>query len=362
LSKPRFHTEPLVTERNNAQTATHTGGHESSDMVPLLEAVFLGLHFRDWLTENEQARLSRLAPPAAYIVMTLGDRVLFPPESPPQVLESSSSAALLGSDAIFTHRCCIHNHDLAPGVVHTARIGAIGTRDLMLSICQPDHDGERERQVQRFGKFVTTVRTALKVASEAATVLRSRLPDENQYLLVNRASGRVVTSSESICRELGSDSERLADVEYSQLAARLHDLVRTRATRMENLAVGDMHLAVVTFLPERRRKSTTGDPTDMAHLVDAMRNKVGAIAAVTGHLEDLYDSSKTDNRNEMAAIISSHADELTRLIDCLESATAEGTESPEPRLSTEIASGNRFLRATSSEEGQRREDKPCPKS
>jgi hypothetical protein len=315
-------------------------------MVPLLEAVFLGLHYRDWLTENEQARLLQLAPAAAYVVMTLGDRVLFPQELPPQVLESSSPGALHGSDAIFTHRCCIHNHDLAPGVVHTARIGAIGMRDLMLSVCQPDHDAERQRQVERFGRLITTVRTALKAASEAATTLGSRLPAENPHLLVNRASGRIVTASESICRELGSDSEKLVDVEYSQITVRLRDLISTRATRMENIAVGDMHLVVVTFLPERRRKSESSDPIDMARLVDAMRNKVASIAAASGQ----------------AAIILSHTNELTGLINSLESQIDVGGRSSEPRLSAEIVYENRFQRASSIEKYQRREDIPCPKS
>ena len=358
----RFQTEPHVVEHDPTQRATHTGGYESSDMVPLLEAVFLGLHFRDWLTDNEQARLLRLAPPAAYIVMTLGDRILFPRELPPQVLESSSPAALHGSDAIFTHRCCIHDHDLTPGVVHTARIGAIGIRDLILSVCQQDHDGERQRQVEGFGRFITAVRTALKAASDAAIALRSRLPAENPHLLVNRASGRIVTASESICRELGSDSERLADVEYSQLAARLRDLIHTRATRMENIAVGDMHLAVVTFLPERRRKSDSGDQVDTARLVDVMRNKVAAIVDASSHLEDLDDPGHTYDCNELATIISSHAEELTRLIDNLASKTAVGNKSSEPRLSAEIAHGNGFQRVTSGEKCQRREDKPCPKS
>lgn len=357
----RFQTEPPVMGHDPAQRATHTGGYESSDMVPLLEAVFLGLHFRDWLTENEQARLSRLAPPAAYIVMALGDRVLFPPELPPQVLESMSPAALHGSDAIFTHRCCIHDHDLAPGIVHTARIGAVGMRDLTFSICQPDHDGERQRQVEQFGKFVISVRTALKSASDAATALRSRLPAENPHLLVNRASGRIVTVSESICRELGSDSEQLADVEYSQLAAHLRDFSDTRATRIENIAVGDMSLAVVTFLPERRRKSDFGSPIDMAHLVDAMRNNIASIVTASSYLENLYNPGNTDDRNEMAAIILSHADELTRMINSLESRTAVGNNSSEPRLSAEIIHGNRFQGAISNKECQQREDKPCPK-
>ena len=358
----RFQTEPHVMDHDPARSFTHTGGHESSDMVPLLEAVFLGLHYRDWLTENEQARLLRLAPPAAYIVMTLGDRVLFPRELPPQVLESSSPAALHDSDAIFTHRCCIHNHDLAPGVVHTARIGAMGIRDLMLSVCQPDHDEERQRQVEWFGGLITTVRTAFKTASDVATALRSRLPADNPHLLVNRASGRIVTASENVSRELGSDSEGLADVEYSQLAARLCDLMSTRATRMEKIAVGDMHLAVVTFLPERREKSESRDCTNAAHLVSAMRNQVASIVAASvaasSHMDDFDETGDTDDRNKLAEVISTHADELTGLIDSLELQTAAGGKSSKPRLSAEIVPGNRSERATPGEKYQQREDKP----
>lgn len=355
----RFQTEPPVTGHDPAQRTTHTGAYESSDMVPLLEAIFLGLHFRNWLTENEQNRLSQFAPPAGYTVMTLGDRVLFPRELPPEVLESSSQASVHGSDAIFTHRCCIHDHDLVSGVVHTARIGAMGMRDLMLSVCQPDHDSERQRQVELFGQFVITVRAAFRSASEAATALSSRLPAENPHILVNRASGRVVTAHEDICRELGSDSEQLADIEYSQLAERLRSLIHTRVTRMENIAIGDMHLAIVTFLPERRRKSDFGNPIDMAHLVDAMRNKVASIVTASSYLENLYNPASTDDRNEMAAIILSHADELTRMINSLESKTAIDNNSSGPLASAETNHGNRFRGAISNEKRQPREVKPC---
>ncbi|MCX6833927.1 MAG: hypothetical protein NTW07_02140, partial [candidate division Zixibacteria bacterium] len=337
------------------------GAYDSSDMVPLLEAIFLGLHFRDWLTENEQTRLSQFAPPAGYTVMTFGDRVLFPRELLPEVLESTSQASVHGSDAIFTHRCCIHDRDLVSGVVHTARIGAIGTRDLMLSVCQPDHDKERQRQIEQFGKFVAAVRTAFRSASEATAVLRSRLPAKNPHILVNRASGRVVTAHEDICRELGSDSEQLADVEYSQLAERLRGFIHTRVTRMENIAIGDMNLAVVTFLPERRRKSDFGNPIDMAHLVDAMRNKVASIVTASSYLENLYNPANTNDRNEMAAIILSHADELTRMINSLESKTAVGNDSSEPRLSAETIHRSRFQEAIPDEKHQQGDDKLCLK-
>jgi hypothetical protein len=312
LPNTRFQTEPTDTVYDSAQDPAHTGGSDSPDLIPFFEAVLLGLHFRDYLTENEQARIRQLAPPSGYLVLTLGERILFPNELPPQVLEGLSPAVLCASDAIFTHRCCIRDHDLAPGVVHSARIGTLGSDNLMLSVCQSDPFGERHRQIEKFGQLVATARAAIRTASEVAIMLKPRLSTEHPYLIVNRASGRVVTASEGILRELHPESEQLVDSEYSQAAIRLRDLFQTCATRMENISPVDMNLAIVTFLPERRRKTGSGDPADAGRLVEAMRDEVTAIVAASC---DLRNHTLGNTHDDPVEIISTHAIELTRLID-----------------------------------------------
>jgi hypothetical protein len=316
LTNTRFQTEPPDSVYNSAPGSAHTGGSDSPDLLPFFEAVFLGLHFRDYLTENEQARFRQFAPPSGYLVVTLGERVLFPDDLPAQVLEGLSPAVLGASDAIFTHRCCIHDRDLAPGVVHSARIGTLESSNLMLSVCQSDPFGERHQQIEKFGQLVATARAAMRTASEVVTILKPRLSAEHPYLIVNRASGRVVTASEGIRRELDSESEQLVDSEYSQAAVRLCDLFQTCATRMENISPADMNLAIVTFLPERRRKTGSGDPADAGRLVEAMRDEITAIVAASC---DLRNRTPGNTQDDPVEAISTHAIELTKLIDDFDS-------------------------------------------
>ena len=312
MPNTRFQTEPTDIVSDSTPDPAHSAGSDSPDLLPFFEAVFLGLHFRNCLTANEQARIKQLAPPSGYLVLTLGERVLVPDELPSQVQEGLSPAVLGASDAMFTHRCCIHDHDLAPGVVHSARIGTLGSDNLMLSVCQSDPFGERHRQIEKFSHLVTTARAALRTASEVAIILKPRLSAEHPYLIVNRASGRVVTASEGIRREFDTESEQAVDAEYSQVATKLRDLFQTCATRMENVSPADMNLAIVTFLPERRRKTGSSDPADAGRLVEAMRDEVTAIVAASC---DLRNHTPGNTHDDPVEIISTHAIELTRLID-----------------------------------------------
>ena len=331
----RFQAEPLVPGHDPIPSTPPTGGFDSPEVLPLLEAIFLGLHFRDHITANEQAHFERLAPPAGYLMMTLGERLLTHGELPPQVLEGLSPAIMHGSDAVFTHRCRIRDHDLAQGVIHTARVGAIGERDITLGVCQPDHHRERPRQVERFSRLIATARTALRAASDVALALESRLPDNLPHLLVNRASGRIVTASESICRELGSDSALLNDAEYSQMASRLGNLFRTRATRMENVAIADMNLAVVTFLPERRINNA-GNTAAASRLVDALRVKIAAITASADNLKRVRGVDETGATRSDIEIISSQTDELHKLINRFNTEISECQDVSQHRLSGRI--------------------------
>jgi hypothetical protein len=81
---------------------------------------------------------------------------------------------------------------------------------------------------------------------------------------------------------------------------------------MENISPVDMNLAIVTFLPERRRKTGSGDPADAGRLVEAMRDEVTAIVAASC---DLRNHTLGNTHDDPVEIISTHAIELTRLID-----------------------------------------------
>ena len=73
LTNRRFQSEPLGAETDSAQRSFPSSIFPLQELVPLMETLFLSLHYRDWLTENEQAQITRLAPPAGYVIIALGD-------------------------------------------------------------------------------------------------------------------------------------------------------------------------------------------------------------------------------------------------------------------------------------------------
>lgn len=289
-----------------------------------LEALLLGLHYRDWLTDSERIVLQQLTPRSGRIVLFAGEEALNPhdadqlPENIPPVVGGQHA------DAIFTHHCQMTGCEITRAVVHTARIGTIRGRDLTLAVSEPERDPDGARRIEASDSLLSRFRTACRKAAETAAGLQSRLPTDIPYLAVNRASGRVLTASDDLIRLLGSDRKAVLDAEYSSMSEHLRRLMATRGLHMDNYSSGEMHLAVISVLPERRKKKTVhGDPVLTEFFIQAARRKLAAITAASGHLADLHSGGPVKG-NELTMVLASEAVELGSLIDGLDLVYSSG--------------------------------------
>jgi len=284
-----------------------------------LEALLLGLHFRDWLTESERTVLQQFAPRSGRIILFAGEEILNPHAADELPENIPSAVSGQHSDAIFTHHCRMSGCEITRAVVHTARIGTLRGRDLTLAICEPERDLDGARRIEASDSLLSRFRTAFRQASETAAGLQSRLPTDTPYLAVNRASGRILTASDDLVRLLGSARKAILDAEYSSMSEHLRRLMATRGLHMDNFSSGEIHLAVISVLPERRKKKTAlGDPILSEFFIHAARNKLAAITAASSHLADLYGGGGPADGNELTMVLASEAVELGGLIDGLD--------------------------------------------
>ncbi len=317
MPHPRFHTEPTQADVPHTICVTNPEFSVHTDSRPALETLLLGLHFRDWLTESDQRFLRWLAP--GRILLMADDHMLFPTETEALCVPDFAPSILHHPDAVFTHRVRFGGPDTVPCEMHTARIGTIGGCELMLGLAEPDRQWDRSVRVTGFESQIAEWRTALKSAARTFTELHSHLNQGNPYLVVNRASGRVVAADEQLCRLLGGDNTTVVDKEFSTLSDELHQIVNTRGLHLENVTIGETHLAVMTLLPERRRQAReAGDNFFSEFFVHAMRNKISVITTASSQLEGLTGKDAASDRRKLAEIISSETGELDRLVDGLD--------------------------------------------
>jgi hypothetical protein len=298
---------------------------DNANMRPALEGLLLGLHFRDWLTESDQRFLVQLVPAPGRILLSLEGRQLFPDNTEELGAEDFASPVLHQSDAVFTYRGRTGGSDSAPCVIHTARIGTIRNRELIIGIAQPDHHWGSSTHVPSIEPTMAAWRAALKGAAESFSELSAHLSPSEPYLIVNRASGRVIAVRDQLCQLLGSEVRTVVDAEYSTVAGRLRKLMGTRGLHLNNVSTGEAHLAVVTLLPERRTTDRVSEDSFFSEFfIHGMRNKLAVIATASSQLECLFGEEGASDRRKLAGIIVSETAELERLIDGLDLLVGNG--------------------------------------
>jgi hypothetical protein len=292
---------------------------DNANMQPALESLLLGLHFRDWLTESDQRFLAQLSPASGRILLSLNGLQLYPNNPEESGAEDFASSVLHQSDAVFTYRGRTGGSDSAPCVIHTARIGLVKNRELIIGIAQPDHHWGSSAHVPSIEPTMAAWRAALKGAAASFTELSAHLSPSEPYLIVNRASGRVIAVREQLCQLLGSEVCTVIDAEYSTVAGRLRKLMGTRGLHLNNVSTGEAHLAVVTLLPERRTTDRGSEDRFFSEFfIHGMRNKLAVITTASSQLECLFGEEGASDRRKLAGIIVSETAELERLIDGLD--------------------------------------------
>ena len=284
-----------------------------------IQAMLLGLCLRGWLTASERRVLDLLAPRSVRTFLRLGKRTLHPENPDLLPADAVPDSLIAGTDAIFTRRW--HPDEACETGncrVHTADVGNIAEEELLFGLVEPEGDTGRDLPHDHFGRLVAQFRQALIGASAIAGDIRRRTAGSKAWILVNRTSGRVVDAGEASGLLLGLDRRALTDCEYSSLSGRLSLPATGRGLHMENLAYQDMHLAMVTILPERRSKPAPAEDKFFSEFfVHAMRNKLSAITTASSHLASLAGENGLADEGELASIILEQAVELDRQVDRL---------------------------------------------
>lgn len=318
MSTIEFQTESsLWPEVQKCDRMLGLGWDDTQQSQASLQSILLGLHFRPRLTPSEHDLLPLLVPRSASVFLRLGEDYIHVDDALEAAMDAIPTALVTGTDAMFTHRWQPDRTDLTHArLLHTARIGLIDGRDLMLGVTEPDTEADHHDTQAHFSDLVDKFRQALSDAGEVARHLRPRLAKSAGWLLINRTSGRVLATGREVEALLQVSEGDLTGQEYSSLAERLGPIFTRCSVQFDNVAIREQHLTIVTIRPPRSKSSDLqSDPFFSQFFAHMMRNKLSAIVTASSHLGNLAAERNEPEECELTDIIQQQAGELDRQVE-----------------------------------------------
>ncbi len=318
MNTTEFQSESSLWQEVKTCDRTHGFGWGGTQQTQTpLQSMLLGLHFRHWLTSSEKDMLPMLVQRSTKVFLRLGDRYIHTDDAHEGPMDAVPTAQVTGTDATFTHRWRPDPTDMTDArLLHTTRIGRIDGRDLMLGIDQPDIFVDGGFAPSHLSELVEGFKTALTEANAIARQLRPRLPKSGAWLLINRASGRVLAAGRRGGALLETAEADLIGREYSSLADSIAKIVIERGIQLDNLEIREQHLTIVTILQEpstpAKREANPFFSEFFAHM---MRNKLSAIVTAASHMGYLASERGQTDERELASIIQTQSEELDRQIE-----------------------------------------------
>ncbi len=279
-------------------------------ILACVSSLLLGGYLRKWLTEGEKQFLDRLGDKDSTLFLLLGGRSLYPGESKPLSRDVIQSIVSQSDGAVFSQR---HQRYIAgrleSGRIHTVEIDTVAGEPVVLGMYSALERFDREESYMRFYNLVELFRQANGSASQMYDDLQGRLSDA-AITVVNRASGSIVYTSQSMQSLLGKPLVELIGTEYSRLADSISRLYARHTVSIENVASGDLHLSLISFTPldrksdrERTSRSVRGDKSVASEFIATIITAASFVKA-NAHMISLKETK------EMAGIICAAAAQL----------------------------------------------------
>lgn len=303
------------------EAETPAGRFETNRMVPAhsedagmakAAALLFGAEMRGWLTAREMDYLDTLAPDNGIAFLVAGRKYLHPREVELFPLDLVEAAIGQGGDAVFSHRY-ESKRDCGPHAcrVYTGMIGYVSGEPLVLGMFGPDDPLDREILQDAFTRTIGTFRTAHRSVQQVGESLGAP-PSDSFRLILNRASGRVISADERLCERIGRRAEQVVSREYGELAPYLKRLMSACTIKMNNLAAGCLNLACVTFSPAARTAASAHRRLSASRVLAALRGETAGIITAADHLANRAGKLAGEDIAEIAVEICRAAERMDR--------------------------------------------------
>ena len=219
---------------------------EKGDLA-VVESMLLGIVLRGWLADSEKEFLENLAPDRSITFLIRGRQYLHPEGIelfPSQLIETAIGQ---GGEAFFSHRYRPEKCKTDGYTIHTALINPSEPEPLVLGYFGPDSQLDRPEIQDRFYRLVSQFRQTYRLVGEITHDLTGTQKSRVPTIIVNRCSGRVVSTNEAAEKLFRTSQQSLVDQEFGQLKSRLASVLCGRKMKMTNICKGNLHLTIITL-------------------------------------------------------------------------------------------------------------------
>lgn len=274
-----------------------------------LESMLLGVALRGWLADNEKEFLDNLAPDRSITFLIRSKQYLHPEGIelfPSQLIET---AIRQGGEAFFSHRYRPDKCKTDGYTIHTALINPSEPEPMVLGYFGPDSQlGQPENQ-DRFYRLVSQFRQTYRLVGyfihDFAGTQKSDIPT----IIVNRCSGRVVSTNRAAEKLFRTSQRSLVDQEFGQLKARLGSVSYGHKMKMANICRGNLHLTIIT-IPSPQTSSESESSTIPEPFVNRILRLSVGLTKATGQLNTLSRKAMNGEITELSHSVVEAADEL----------------------------------------------------
>jgi hypothetical protein len=277
------------------------------DYRPAIASLLLGLRYRSFLTPSEQALLDELTDQHSISFLIRGRTYLHPADVELFPFEEIQSAVGSPSGCVFSQTWRSTSDGRGTFALMTVSLGEIGDNRMIFGMLIPLGLRRDQAAIGRFHEIARQFDEASQIVARTTAQIDHHISRNDPWLLVNRASGRVIAVSDSAAGLLKSDSRKLLDLEFGQLKPQVTPLMGQTALTMTSIGESSLPICLIRFEP---RPAHTGREDLAAFLVHKMRNKVSSIYTAASYLQSTTCWKCESDEADLAQLIQSEITEL----------------------------------------------------
>ncbi len=308
----QFHDEAVLPDRvalksDRVLPLSTCESEDRATVMPMLMRLLLN----GWITDKEKVFLDTVAPEDCLTFLIRGETYLHPEDLELFPFEVIETTTLHGGEAIFSHHYQPSQMKTPSQQyrIFSAAVNPGESEKIILGFFGPSHRLGTINEDHRFCGLVNVFRTSYAAIRADFPALRRYQKPDYATLLVNRSSGRVLTANEVALDLLNTSDRNMVDIGLDQLKYHLTPLLPRYNLKMDNIALADIGLSIVTLEPNVGANDSDSSVTQL--LENQLTTSAATIGLVTRQLDKIIAYDENKEAADLIQTLRSQADQIS---------------------------------------------------
>lgn len=302
MKTKQFQPESLILTKQNrfaqrAGRALPQPNVTANGIMPMLLTVCLSGR----LTDDDCLFLDDLAPLNSIAFLIKEGRFIHPAEValfPMAIIETNLAE---GGEAIYSHRYKNPDRSAVEYQIHSTLVNPHQSGPVILGFFGPVQEMNLPQTASQFCELAARCQKAYKTITPIVRELNEQLEKLDPVIIVNRSSGRIISTNPAARKLLQMDPDQLTGHEFGEIKSKLSPLLSSLKLTFDNKSFDELHISIITLIATGAGQPM---PTSVQFLIDRVRSKLAAIDTAISMIEPENGSDKvtgqTSNINELS--------------------------------------------------------------